>query len=150
MGRKYLLGQTLLEAVVAISLVTLILSAIVSAINFSLSNTQYARNKALATKYAQEVVEWLRQQRESLGWSDFYNQATDTQRVYCLNSLASWPVSGSCAGGSVISGTSMTRQATLDGNAGNRDRVSINILITWPQGSRTASVELDTYLTQWL
>lgn len=148
-------GQSLLEVVVGVSIVAVVLSGMIAAVNYALSNSQFARNKASATKYGQEAIEWLREQRESIGWAAFY-YCTDPTATYCLNSLASnlnAIASGGCSSGTYISGTNFVRQVTLTGNGtgggNNRDRVTIVMTVFWTAGARTTSVTFNTYLTKW-
>ncbi len=56
-------GQTLVEALLALSLIGIIVSGITVVITSSLNNAQYSRNQNLATGYAQEGLEALRQIR---------------------------------------------------------------------------------------
>ncbi len=142
-------GQSLIEAVVAIAVVSLVLVGLISAVTFSLANVQFSRNKAGADKYAQEVIEWLRSERETLGWSDFYDKAQNAGTTYCLNDLASWLVAGACTPGSTISGTIFTREVFLDGNGGIKDQVSVKVTVSWQQGSRRSENVVNTYLNKW-
>lgn len=141
-------GQSLVEAVVAIGLVTLVLVALISAITFSLANAQYSRNKSIATKYAQEAIEAMRKLRDA-GWPAFYTWANDTTgRTYCMtNTFTLTNIPPACV---VIDDTYdiFTRTVKLVGNGGTRDRVSVQVVVTWTQGTRTPNVTLDTYLTK--
>ena len=58
-------GQSLFELVVAIAISALIIVAMVSLAVNSIQNSNFAKNKALASSYAQEAMEWLRGQRDS-------------------------------------------------------------------------------------
>lgn len=146
-------GQSLVEMIMAVGLVAIVLVGLISAITFSLTNSQYARNKTLATKFAQEGIEWARNQRDSLNWNVFYAYAAiGVGRTYCLNSL-SFTSPGSCAANTVIPNTIFTRQINLVANGigagANQDRVAVNIQIIWPQGNRTGTVVLNSFLSKW-
>lgn len=148
-------GQTLVEVVVAAVIITLILVALVSAITFSLSNVQYARNKALATKYAQEAVEWLRSQRDA-GWYTFNGMAPDTATTYCVSGFpanVSSLTSGactSCPSGCINDDYGIfQREVILTGNVAD-DGVNITVKVFWQQGQRTEQVIVNTYLTKWI
>ena len=58
-------GQSLIEALLALSVVGIILSGITVIVTSSLNNAGYGRNQSLATQYAQEGVEVLRKIRNS-------------------------------------------------------------------------------------
>lgn len=53
-------GQTLLELVVGMSLITVVIGALAITTTYSLRNTQFSKNQALATKFAQENLEKVR------------------------------------------------------------------------------------------
>lgn len=150
--RKYQSGQLLIEAIVATVIITLVLVALVSAITFSLTNAQYSRNKALATKYAQEAVEWLRKERDT-GWYTFNSMAPDTSTTYCISTF---PANISSLTGGVCAGSYINddydvfqREMTLTGNAAD-DRVTVTVRVYWQQGLRTEEVIVNTYLTKWI
>src|SRR3989304_1422306 len=94
-------GQSMFELLVAVFVIALTLTALVGLVSTSISNTNFSRERTLASKYTQEAVEWLRQERD-ISWAAFITQAG----VRCLGSL-SW--SSGCA----ISGTAFSRQVTL-------------------------------------
>jgi hypothetical protein len=149
-------GQSLFEVVLAVDLVAVILVGLISAVTVGLANAQFSRNKAQATKYAQEAVEWLRSQRDG-SWPTFYAKAGSLPLglKYCLDadlsSLAAFPTSGSCAsqGAGPINDQFKLfyREVSLLPTAVGH--VGINITVTWAQGARTTDVVIPTYLTQW-
>src|SRR3989344_1893990 len=80
-------GQSLVEAIIASVVISLVLVGLISAITFSLANAQFAKNKALANKHGQEAIEWLRNQRDTSGWVLFYSPSGTSARTHCLNSF---------------------------------------------------------------
>lgn len=140
-------GQSLVEVVVGIGLVTTVLVALVSAMNTGLGNAQFSRNKSKATIYVQEALEWVRSQRDNESWQWFVARAhsTDTcgRTQYCLNSLIF--TAGSCGAG--VFDTIFTRQATLVRQSS--DQVRVDVTVSWPEGSRTATVNASTQLSNW-
>ena len=60
MNNKFWLGQTLIEVIVALSVVLLILAAIAVAVTTSVSNSTYLKNHNLASKHAQDGMEYIR------------------------------------------------------------------------------------------
>ena len=73
-------GQTLIETVLAISVATIIISAMALVIINSISNATFSRNQNLATQYAQQGMDLLRQQSES-DWNTFYGYSASN---YCF------------------------------------------------------------------
>ena len=57
-------GQSLFEVVVAIGIIALILISVVSLSVTSIRNSNYSKNKTSANRYAQEVIEWIREEKE--------------------------------------------------------------------------------------
>lgn len=146
---RYDSGQSLLEVVVGIAIATIVLAALLSAITFSLANAQYARNKALATKYAQESVEWLREKRAG-SWYSLSSKAPPSGPTYCVNT---YPANigalnpGACAGTINDDYDVFRRTIKLTGN--NVDRVEVESVVSWNQGNRVSEVKLNTTLTLW-
>ncbi len=58
-------GQTLIEVLVAFGVAITIVSAITVSVLFALSNTQFSKNQHLATQYAQQGMEVIRQKRNN-------------------------------------------------------------------------------------
>lgn len=65
-------GETLIEALVALGLISIVVAAVATTITTSLSNIQYNENQTLATKYAQQGIESVRQIRNQ-NYSAFRN-----------------------------------------------------------------------------
>ena len=143
-------GQSLVEVVVGIGLVTTVLVALVSAMNRGLGNAQFTRNKSKATAYAQEALEWVRSQRDGETWQAFVAQAgtgSCGSKKYCLNSLgASFPGEGACAN-NVVFDTIYQRNTTLVRQSD--DQVRVDVTVTWPEGNRTGQVASSTQLSNW-
>jgi len=76
-------GQTLLEAVIALSVLVITLAAIAISIVIALNNSIFLKNQNLANKYAQEGIEHIR----NLKITDFgeYKLKATVGSVYCLD-----------------------------------------------------------------
>jgi len=70
-------GQSLIELVAALTIIMIVLLALAGAGLMSIRNSDLAKNKALATKYAQEGMEKVRAYRDQNGWTVF-SGACDT------------------------------------------------------------------------
>lgn len=73
-------GQTLLEATIALAALLIILSATSTAIVTSISNAVFVRNQNLASKYAQEGMEFLR----SVKVNNYQVFSALSSGLYCL------------------------------------------------------------------
>lgn len=72
------IGQSLIEVLISLTIATAVLSAITVAVVYSLRNTQFSKNQNLATQYASEGVEVVRQIRDNESTLSNYNGG------YCL------------------------------------------------------------------
>ncbi len=77
-------GQTLIESLLALSVVGIILSGIAVIVASSLSNAGYGRDQSLATQYAQEGIEITRNTR-----NNNYAAFTGYSGNFCLSKGAS-------------------------------------------------------------
>ncbi len=74
-------GQTLIEVVIALAAAVAIISAIVITVVTSLSNVEFTKNQNLASQYAREGMEVVRQMARN-SWPTF---TTYTGVNYCLS-----------------------------------------------------------------
>lgn len=70
-------GQTLIEVVVALAVAIVVILALVRVTVTSIRNADFARNRTLATKYAQEALEKVRLHRDENSWQDFINDCNN-------------------------------------------------------------------------
>ena len=79
MKKKYLNqeGQSLIEVVIALAVAVLVLLALVGITISSINNASFSRNQSLATKYAKQVMEEIRNHRETVPWADFVGPTND-------------------------------------------------------------------------
>ncbi len=99
-------GQSLFEVVLALGVITAITVGIVSLTVSSMRNASFSKNKTLAGRYAQEATEWLRNQRDFLGFTVFQGNAVGTR---CLKDLV-WTGGTSCSETDNIPGTILYRK----------------------------------------
>lgn len=143
-------GVTLLEVGVAAGVVVLVLLGLISAVTRALDGAQYARNKALATKYAQETMEWLRGQRDN-NWSVFYSRSG----TFTLNcDLRNQNTIATCGGATIDDAYDIfVRQVVLTPSGVtppyNNDSVQVRVTVSWNQGNKPSDVRLESSLTKW-
>lgn len=135
-------GQSLIEVLAALAIAVLVILALVHITTISIKNAAFARNQALATKYAQEAMEWLRSQRDS-SWTNVLSKAT-ASGTYCLNVL-NWSSASSCS--STLSGTLFKRELIFS----DVDSTSLNakISVVWIDDDETHRSELNSTFTKW-
>lgn len=134
---KTALGQTLFELVVAIAVAVLVVTGIVAVVTVSVRNANFARDQAQATRYGQEAMEWLRQERNK-DWATFRGRAASPK--WCLKNL-SWDTPVPCSSSDFISGTYFLRWAEL---AVSDDSVSALVRVSWTDSQGTHQSRVDT------
>lgn len=72
-------GQTLIETLAALAILSIVIVAIATSVTTSLSNTNFNQNQTLATKYAQQGTEIVTQIRDTN-----YAGFTSNSGIYCL------------------------------------------------------------------
>jgi Tfp pilus assembly protein PilV len=87
-------GSTLVEALLALTFVIIIITAVVISVITSLSSTDFTKNQNLATQYAQEGLDIARYMRDN-NYTVF--RALPSNRLYCANiETSSIENGGSC------------------------------------------------------
>ena len=145
---KYYLNSafSLIEVLIFISILSIFFVAAISVAVTSLRNMQINEHKIVATRYSQELLDWLRAEREE-NWVTFYDKSTGT---YCFNdSDISWD------GGvvdcqdvySLGSGIKYKREVNL--SRASSTQVEIKIITEWQELGNTYSVPINTIVAIW-
>ncbi|EKD80483.1 MAG: hypothetical protein ACD_40C00076G0003 [uncultured bacterium] len=144
-------GTSIIEIVIAAALISVAVIAALSLTNHSQKQNTSARGLAEATKYNTQATDWIRSQRDILGWATI---AAKPNNTFCLNSLPSdfnsLPTPGACGASSYITGTQYKRQITLTSSATDKTNgiVKITIDVTWEE-KLTRHVTTEMELTSW-
>jgi Tfp pilus assembly protein PilV len=142
---KTLRGTSIIEIVIAAALISMAIIAALSLTNHSQKQNIYARGLAEATKYTTQAADWIRTERNTLGWATI---ASKNEGDYCLNNFPldfTEIIPGSCDASDFISGTNFQRQITLTKTAST---VNIKIEVSWLEKiKRQATIEME--LTKW-
>lgn len=72
-------GETLIEALVALGLIAIVVTAVATTVTTALSNVQFNEKQTRATKYAQQGIETVRQIR-----NQNYNAFLNLDGLYCF------------------------------------------------------------------
>lgn len=130
-------GQTLIEVLVAITAAVLVISAIAVAIISALNNAQFSKNQNMATQYAQEGMEIIRQIRSS-DWSTFNNLSTGH---YCLDKDSKELVLSIDCGQNV---DIFVREIDIEKNSSscNNNQTKAIIQVSWSDGKCTNRINL--------
>ena len=135
-------GQTIIEVIMATGVVGLVMTAIVAIASVSVRNTAQAKAKTLGTKFSQEAMDYLRQQRGVLGWESFVAtvQQDGTNARYCLSTIptstAAFQALGnrSCNANEKVDNKGIfTRYADLQIINGTPQRLRVTVTVSWSE-----------------
>lgn len=148
-------GQTMIEVIVALTLIILFLSGIVVIELYALRNSEYSRKKSIATQLARQQLERARVVRDSAGISSLNN--------YCF--LSSCYINGNLTPVPVTPtgtfGQSLTISDALTGDCPIPDvtitpapiSYKAKAYINWSQGATDITpapeIEVSTCITDW-
>ncbi len=147
--KKYILGFSLIEILVFITILSLVFISAITLGTVSIRNSKNAENKILAAHYGEELLNWLRGQKDA-DWSTFIEQSGEPPggTPYCFSDepVSSWPSSDSCTSSQLIRNL-FKRQATLiyDSSA---QRVNIDITVDWNEGGNSYSLPIKGLFSQ--
>lgn len=155
-------GNTLVEVMIAGTVLVFVLVAVVSGLILATKNSSYAKNQALATRRVQEGIEFFRSYQFELGWESFYGilRADGSVFSYCLNSLPSTAVSfrdsltpRTCSvtnAADKIPGTQFFRQVNITlPDLVNNDEARIEVVVSWIDGPDTRTAKGTQILRRW-
>jgi Tfp pilus assembly protein PilV len=120
-------GQTLIEALTALAIISIVITAITVAVTAALSNAKYNQNETLATKYAQQGSELVNQIRD-----DNYNNFKNYSGNYCLTSgqTALGTAQGNCSSPNIDNIFIRSVQIQQGGCAANVTKVTVTVSFT--------------------
>ena len=149
MKKKNILGQSLMEVVLAIGLITLIMVTVVAAASISITNSSFSKNQTLSTRFSEATLEWLRGERNE-DWDYFLSQVLPggEAQTICFTTL-SWEDSklGNCSDTEYIPDTFLKRE--VDFYLIDSSTVEVTIRIYWIDANGYHEVNSSTYLTNW-
>ena len=145
-------GQSLFEVVLSLAIATIIIVAMVALASLAIRNSNFSKNKTLATRHSQEATEWLRGERDT-DFDAFFTRAANP--LYCLKNL-SWADAtiGVCTDGREIPGTlfkrevGFSRTTVLVGGL-PKNVVGAEINVYWQDAQGVHEVKSVTDFTDW-
>lgn len=135
-------GQTVFELVVVLAIVGLLITGIVSVVTLSVRNSSFSRDQSASSRYSQEALEWVRQERDK-SWSTFQSKSGQT---YCMKQL-SWSSASTCGSSDTIADTPFLRTVTLENQDANS--VLVEVVVSWQDSQGSHQSRLSTVLTDW-
>jgi len=141
-------GQSLIEVLFSLSIVLLVIVALVRATTVSMKGSDFSKNQTLATKYAQEAIEWIRGERDR-SWNEIWSR---TDSTFCLNfdPPTSWPGPSSCGSDFDLKGGKFKREAILTTvTKGTITEIEVKVIVTWQDAGGDHDAQIVTYLSNW-
>lgn len=136
-------GQTLIEILVALGIISIVVTALSTVVITSMGNAAFGKYQSLTTQYAQQALETMRSIRDS-DYVAFKNKASGT---YCLakskTTLADLIALSNCATtpnvDNFIRTVAITQSAPICGSSSNVS--SVEVSVSW-QDSKCPSSNL--------
>lgn len=122
-------GQTLIELLVALSILVIVITTVAVSLTTSLNNAQASRTSTLATKYAQEGVEHVRSLRDAS-----YTTFRTYNGLYCLgkDQQSLGTVQSSCT---TANYDQFIRSVRIEQNVGcGTNTARVTVLVSWKDG----------------
>ncbi len=141
-------GQTLIEVVVALSVVMLILAAISVAVTTSLSNSTYLKNHNLASKYAQDGIEYIRHLYENQ--ENFYESFPAGSRYFMdeTNTISQGFFEQNI-GSEFVREVRFESGIECDENTAGADELRVTVSVYWTSGKCAREIQNPTLEEQY-
>lgn len=138
-------GQSLVEVVVAVGMMALLLTAVLSLISLSVKNSRVSKDRTMAVGLAQQGVELMRTYRDYLNWSDFLAKA-GTNYDLPENWTVTTGLSNGCPTDNNIYEYYLRCVVLTAQPAGE---VAVQVTVSWVEGSQTYRTVQSTNLSLW-
>lgn len=138
-------GQSLFEVMIALAISAIIIIALVALVSSATRNAVFSKNQTEASRFAQEAVEWLRQERDT-DIATFKTHAATT--TWCLSSL-DWTKNRSCGDGDTIPDTPFSRQVKFEFEISSKTIIVTDVVVSWEDGQGFHEVAASTNFTDW-
>lgn len=150
-------GQSIVEVVIAAALISVGIIAALSLANYSQKQTASAKNLGAANRYNDQAADWLREQKNLLGWETLAAKASQddvaNHAIYCLYDLPRAPdtftdlTPGACAADKYIPGTQFVRELNIDTTSQASGSLKFTLTNAWKEAT-THSITSEFKLLQ--
>ncbi len=140
---NYFSGQTIIEAVIAVTVISTIIISVVSAVTLSISTSTIAKNKSRANQFVQEGIEATRTIRD-VSWDDIYAEADGEVKYLSRDgSTGVWTLTDA----EVTPAVGFTRTVTLTPRS--PEEIDVVVTVNWQQGAKILQSKNTSFLTKW-
>jgi len=141
---------SLIEVLVFVTIISLFFITAVTITVFSLKNSKNQEYRILATRYAEEGIEWIKQEKED-DWQLFTTRddSGGSGTTYCLNSL-DWNNKSDCNESYALGPPNIFKRNLLIINSGSPvDRISADMTVSWLENDVEQKIILKSVLNLW-
>ncbi len=140
-------GISLIEIVFATGVALLLIVSLVTLSSLSVRNAGFARNKAQATKYAQELMERVRAYRDTHGYANLVCTSSSGKCYIDSNiALSNSSATGTVIVGTIFSGYFSMPTPNLSCPANTKE---VQVAIAWTEGSGPKVTQLTSCFSAW-
>jgi len=153
--KKSISGFSLIEVLIFVSIASMFFVTVAAITTTALRDMKISEHKIVATRYAQELLSWIKVEKED-NWTNFSNRDITYGTVYCFNTditnLTDWPTQGPCNTENNNDNYSLgvppmyLRQATI---TVNNNSANILVEVKWREGKSILTVPINTILSVW-
>lgn len=144
-------GFSLIEVLVFITVLSLFFVVGVAVTVFNLRNMHVQEHKILATRYAEEAMEWIKQEKEE-SWETFSGHGNGSGISYCLNSLEIdvWSNPSDCGSDYALGPPNIFKRVLIVTSSGNPyDKVTVNLKVNWLENNIEQNIVLKSVFNLW-
>jgi type II secretory pathway pseudopilin PulG len=154
-------GFSFIEILVFVTIISFLFIALTATVTSSLRRMQVAEHRLYALHYAEELLEWIRAEKET-DWATFVGRdSSGSGTIYCFNSplnflTPAWPADNvACANYTGVAGGPQTvpkifkRYAVITQENVPTTQINVQIVVEWQDGNQFYSVPLNSVLTQY-
>ena len=135
-------GQTLIEAMVAIAIAMLVVTALIGLGVRTIRAATISRNISVAASYAQQGIEAIRSIRDR-GYDHLASCTANPSRIYWHPTESHW----ACQAGEEVVDSIFTRSFTVTESPVGK--LQVRVTVAWSDVSGSHTIPVDTYFTDW-
>lgn len=139
-------GYALIEVVISLTVIIVLVTGLIAASTSALKASQFAKEKSLSVRYAQEGIEIVRNIRDTVAWSSFTDYINGPQP----KSLGSnGQLGGSCTSNFFNISAFYARCVYFSWVDQPNNVVGVAVNVYWYDGGKQYSTSVTTYFTKW-
>lgn len=140
-------ASTLVEVLIAVSIIALVLTAVSAMMTMSIKLANSNEQKQLALQKTQEALEFFRKERAVNSWRSFSN-ALVNDGVYCLSSLPESVASmsaklGACTDEEVLEAAKYQFQREANISFNNANSLKVIVEVFWQDNKKTKNLAIE-------